>query len=87
MTTERDGVLAVLDHCAPRAATMEQRRLLAEARAAVAELIEADKEYDEASRYYYDPSVKDVELVSAGERLRMATERRTAALARVSGGA
>jgi hypothetical protein len=60
---------------------------LREARAAVAELIEADREYDVAAEAYkaLHAGTLHVEFVEVRDRMRDATLRREAALARVGG--
>lgn len=60
-------------------------RDIREARAAVAELIEADKEYDEAQRLASIGYGTDDEDRAARQRLREAKRNRRAAIARVGG--
>lgn len=86
-------VLAFMDRAMSRE-VLEMRAPLAEARAAMAELIAADKEYDAAREAWFNaPGCVQALGDTDGrnydgpeyERLRVARNRRTAALARVGG--
>lgn len=95
MTNERIDVLAVMGrahaHLDPQRESL--RDDLIEACAAVAELIEADKEYDAARRDWDHVTAHDPEETSdetwrrVSDRFEVALMRRVAALARVQGGA
>lgn len=82
MGTEQVDVLGVLDREIVRAGGQEYAvgRELIEARAAIAELLEADREYDEVLERGLDG------CSGFGEgRFRKAKQRRAAALARIGG--
>ena len=82
-------VLAVMDSCTDELEKQPgcyytDAAKLQEARAAIAELIEADKEYDAAKRQVNDETLTAEEHNSASwPRLYAAQDRRLAALARV----
>lgn len=84
-------VLAVMDAAIDRVARPHEAGLHA-ARAAVAELIEADKEYDRASRAWDDGRFTDWEGISNESQQKICADfenaimRRHDALARVQGG-
>lgn len=86
-------VLAVMDRAADRAALLPELAYdLTNARAAIAELIEADREFDAAHHDWehvtaHDPQeTSDEDWRRIADRFEAATMRRIAALARVGGG-
>jgi len=88
MSAQPVDVLAVMDDAAEKyteRGTFSKAKAMREARAAVAELVEADKEYD-AARAAYEACAYVGECHHK-RTLKKAEERRRAALARVQGGA
>lgn len=89
MTTERIDVLAVMqkaEYDYLEDGFREAADAMGLARAAVAELIEADKEYDAANEEITAQTDDEDGMYSlALERLRLASSRRAVALARVGG--
>ena len=83
-----NGVASALQHASKEAAIAAWNQRAPNA--AVAELLEADREYDAARDAVYsrDPfSKKFRDLAAMSDRLTYATERREAALARIGGAA
>lgn len=93
MTTERIDVLDVMQRASLRLAELSQgcktatEAALQEARSAMAELIEADREYDAARLEYQRARRGMLPHEGADEKIRFlaADARRAAALARVGG--
>lgn len=90
MNADKIDVLAVMLQSADALKYAGARRAgidsVLEARAAVAELIAADEEYDKASDAF-DAAINTEASTECWNRLTRAKKRRAAALARVQGGA